>query len=120
MKIKSGDKLYVITRRDLSPGYQAVQSIHAAQTFAVRFPDINGEWYNMSNYLALLSVVDESALKRLYSRAHKSGLKACAFIEPDIGFKITAIAIEPSKRTKELCKSLPLALKYCRTIKRRK
>jgi len=31
------DKLYIVTRQDLSPGQQAVQSCHAALEFAFRF-----------------------------------------------------------------------------------
>jgi len=38
-------------------------------------------------------------------------LKTTAFREPDIGNQITAIAIEPSERTRKLTSKLPLALK---------
>ena len=39
------------------------------------------------------------------------GIKYSAFREPDIGYAITAIAIEPDERTKEYCNKLPTAMK---------
>jgi len=109
--IKMGDKLYLVTRRDIPPGYQAVQSCHAMRQFTADHPDRDGEWFNNSNYLALLSVADEIELMRLLAEAKDLGLRWSAFREPDIGGQITAIAIEPHNKTAKLCKDLPLALK---------
>jgi len=109
--IKQGDKLYLVTRRDIEPGYQAVQSCHAMRQFTADHPDRDGEWFVNSNYLALLSVADEVELMRLIVAAKDHGLRWSAFREEDVGGAITAIAIEPSKQTAELCKALPLALK---------
>lgn len=106
-----GDKLYLVTRRDIAPGYQAVQSCHAMRQFTQDHPDRDAEWFKNSNYLALLSVADEAELMRLIVAAKDHGLRWSAFREPDVGGQITAIAIEPSKVTVELCKNLPLALK---------
>jgi len=108
--MKRGDKLYVITRRDLTPGYQAVQSIHAAQQFALEHPSINREWHEQSNYLSLLSVEDEHALKELGVEAVHRGLAISGFWEPDIVWGLTAIVIEPGKKSERLLKRLPLAL----------
>lgn len=108
--ITDGDKLYLITRRDISPGYQAVQSAHALRQFAHEHPEIDREWFEQSNYLALLSVADERALEELLEKADKAKLKWSAFREPDVGDKITAIAIEPHPRTQVICKNLQLAL----------
>jgi peptidyl-tRNA hydrolase len=109
--IKMGDKLFLITRRDISPGYQAVQSCHALRQFTAEHPEIDSEWFSASNYLALLSVSDEVALMKLITKADEAGLRWSAFREPDVGGKITAIAIEPHPETARLCKNLPLALR---------
>jgi len=109
--IKMGDKLFLVTRRDIKPGYQAVQSCHAMRQFTNDHPDRDAEWFKSSNYLALLSVPTEVELMRLITAADDAGLRWSAFREPDVGGQITAIAIEPSPRTVELCKALPLALK---------
>jgi hypothetical protein len=111
MAIKSGDKLYLITRRDIPPGYQAVQSCHAIRQFTEEHPERDGEWFKSSNYLALLSVESEVDLMRLIVSASDLGLRWSAFREPDVGGRITAIAIEPHQKTADLCRSLPLALK---------
>jgi len=109
--IKMGDKLYLVTRRDIAPGYQAVQSCHAVAQFANEHYDRYNEWTTKSNYMALLSVADEVELMRLVTGAADYGLKWAAFREPDVGGQITAIAIEPHHKTVDLCKGLPLALK---------
>ena len=109
--IKSGDKLYLVTRGDLAPGYQAVQSCHAMRQFTADHYDVDCEWFKKSNYLALLSVTNEIELMRLIVNATDLGLKWSAFREPDVGGAITAIAIEPHPKTQEMCKHLPLAIK---------
>lgn len=109
--IKKGDKLYLVTRRDISPGYQAVQAAHALRQFTADHPERDMEWYSNSNYLALLSASDEEELMRLLVAAKDSNIRRSAFREPDVGGAITAIALEPGPRTAELCRGLPLALK---------
>lgn len=106
--IKEGDKLYLVTRSDLSPGYQAVQSCHAIRQFVNDFPDLDKEWFTTSNYLALLRVENEEALHRLVRKANERGFRCAEFYEPDVGNVLTAIALEPAARV--LCKRLPLAL----------
>lgn len=109
--IKHGDKLYVVTRRDISPGYQGVQSQHAVRQFTADHPERDAEWFAVSQFLAWLSVADEIELMRLLTGAKDRGLKWSAYREPDVGGQITAIAIEPHPKTVELCKGLQLALK---------
>ena len=109
--IQMGDKLYLITRRDIAPGYQAVQSCHAIRQFTAEHPDVDAEWFKESNFLALLSVENEIELMRLLVQASDAKLRWAAFREPDVGGQITAIALEPHPATLELCKELPLALK---------
>lgn len=109
--IKMGDKLYIVTRRDITPGYQGVQSQHAIRQFTADHPERDAEWFRNSNFLAWLSVPNEVELMRLLVLASDAGLRTSSFREPDVGGAITAIAIEPSPKTAELCKGLPRALK---------
>lgn len=109
--IKNREKLYVITRRDLPAGYQAVQAMHAAVDFVMKYHGTGIEWWTVSNYLGFLSVRNEADLKRLASQAVKRGCQVTVFAEPDIGYEITAIAMAPGKVARSLTKRLPLALK---------
>lgn len=101
----------MITRQDLDPGYQAVQSIHAAIQFKFEHPEISQHWFEKSNYLGLLSVANEAELIQLLERAAQNGIQFSVFREPDINDQITAIAIEPGSKSKKLCSHLKLALK---------
>ena len=105
------DKLYVITRRDLAPGYQSVQGMHAAIDFIFHNPEIAADWHNVSNYLGFLSVENEQELVVLAEQAEALGIAFCIFREPDIDDKITAIALAPGHASKKLCSKLPLTLK---------
>jgi hypothetical protein len=100
----------VVTRADLKPGYQAVQSLHALQEFGIQYPEVTKEWYIKSNYLGLLSVKSEQDLLVLAGKASTKGVRISVFKEPDIGNEVTAIALEPSPVSKKLCARLPLAL----------
>ena len=110
------NKLTIVSRRDTTAGYQAVQSGHALIQFQYNFPDIAKKWYEESNYLAYLSVENEEELKNLISKVKNSNLKYSIFREPDIDNQITAIAIEPSDQTRRLTSSLPKMLREYNTI----
>lgn len=101
----------MITRADISPGYQGVQSIHAGIQFIFEHPEFAREWYHNSNYLGFLSVANEQELHRLVEQAASLGLKHSIFKEPDIGDQVTAIALESGPKSKKLCSNLGLALK---------
>lgn len=115
--IKEGDKLYLVTRSDLSPGQRAVQACHALREFVAKHPEIDAEWYRNSNYIALLEVPDEETLLDLMDHAYYNDVRYVWFNEPDLESEFspmgqfTACVFEPNKKAKELCKSLPLALK---------
>lgn len=100
----------VITRKDLSPGYQAVQAAHAAIEFQHEHPEIAKQWNTESKYLVFLSVPNEQSLLKLLIKAQDCNLNYSAFYEPDIGNQLTAIAIEPSEKSMKLCSNIPLAL----------
>jgi hypothetical protein len=100
-----------VTRNDLSPGQQAVQSMHALRQFTAEYPEIDKCWFEQSNYLGLLSVSDEYELHKLIEKAMQNNIRFSIFKEPDIGDRVTAIALEPGQLSKKLCSSLKLALK---------
>jgi len=104
------DKLYIVTRADLHPGYQAAQAVHAARQFQHEHPEVERRWFEKSNTVALLAAPDESALERLMHKARSIGLKVASFREPDLGHQLTSIALEPGEYTGRLCRKLPLTL----------
>lgn len=104
-------KLYIITREDLFPGQQLAQSIHAARQFAADFPEIEKQWFEQSNTIVCLSVKNLFSLWELIDKAQRHNVKVSYFREPDLENQLTAIALEPTKKTSEICRGLPLALK---------
>ena len=109
IQIKNNSKLYVVVREDLDINYQAVQAAHAGIQFQHEHPIIAKEWHNKSKYLIHLSIKDEERLSDLISKAQSKGIKVSVFIEPDIENQITAVAFEPSDKSKRLLSNLPLA-----------
>jgi len=103
-------KLYLVTRADLSPGQQAVQAAHAMRQFKHEHPEIEQTWFETSNTLAFLAIEDEPALERLLERARWRGVAVAGFREPDRHNELTAIAIGP--KGKGLCQGLALALQH--------
>ena len=106
--MKAGDKLFLVTRKDLSAGQQAVQAAHALQEYNVCHSQTCCEWHRTSNTLALLVVRNEAALAHLVERAARRNISFAAFTEPDLGGQLTAVAIGPEG--KNLTRDLPLAL----------
>ncbi len=104
-------KLVIVTRADLSDGYKAVQSAHAAINFTFEHPSRAGPWFTSSNYLVLLEVTNQEELRKLIKKCQFNDLRHTVFREPDIGNEITAVAIEPSMKTKKLVSRLPLLFK---------
>lgn len=107
--VRSGDKLYLVTRNDLPPGQQATQLCHAIRLFSHEHPEVDGRWFEASRFLALLSVPDQPGLIRLYERLRLRGIRCSLVKEPDLDYAATAIAAEPLARRS--CSELPLALK---------
>jgi hypothetical protein len=104
--MESDAKLYVVTRRDLTPEQQAVQSCHAAIEFQAACALVAVEWRSRSNTLAMLTVATERDLEMLIGRAFMRSIAVATFREPDLGDALTAIAIGPAGAA--LCRKLPL------------
>ncbi|MFA6049959.1 MAG: peptidyl-tRNA hydrolase [Candidatus Paceibacterota bacterium] len=103
-------KLYVVSRRDLRPGAQAVQAMHAIREFVHKFPEQDKQWYQQSNHLCFLSVENELELVALMHQANAKGIHWAAFQEPDFEMEYTAVCLEPTYSSKELCFGMPTAL----------
>lgn len=86
-------KMVVITRADMPPGYQLVQSVHAMADFAAAHPQAFLAWQKGTNTLACLAVPDEAALANLWDKLGKYGVPQTAFREPDVEDQLTAICI---------------------------
>ena len=109
--MKLGDKLYLITREDLPWSQQAVQAVHAMREFIREHPEVDRQWYEVSNHLAFLAVRNEQELEQLIEKAKWKGVPVAFFREPDRQNELTAIALGPSGRN--LCRRFPLALQAC-------
>ena len=111
LPVINNHKLITVTRRDLTPGYQSVQSSHAIVNFAIHHPDLFKQWHEQSNYLAQLSVENLSQLSLLCSKLDDKGILYVPFYEPDLDNQLTAICIEPTDAARRITSSLPLMLK---------
>lgn len=104
-------KLYVVTRRDLSPGAQAVQGMHALVEFQYEYRDHAAEWHAESNTLCFLAVPDEKALNELCGLLHQLDIRHSMFREPDMSYALTAVAIEATDQAMETVRPLKTALR---------
>ena len=111
MSIARSQKLYVLTRNDLSPGQQAAQLLHAQREFTEQYPEEDRKWYRESNTIVLLAAKDENHLRRLVEKAGRLNINLAAFYEPDLNNALTAVAFGPCENTASLCRGLPLALR---------
>lgn len=114
MNPESGEcpaKFYIAVRRDLPPGPQLAQSVHAAIQFCQEWPGVAEQWYTESNFLVVVSMKDEDALKELAENARFLGIKYSAVQEPDYKDAWTAVALEPGDTARMMCCYEDLALK---------
>ena len=103
-------KLYVVVRKDICPGYQVAQSCHAAIQYVFDHPEQSKIWHETSDYIVVLNIDDEDKLKELMNEATKRNIKFSFYREPDLDNQYTAVSLEPTKETKSLCRGLKLAL----------
>lgn len=107
-----------MTRKDIHPGSQSSQLVHAVVQFGKEHFEIQNEWFNKSNHIVLLSCENEESLKKLILRANIKDIKSSVFTEPDLNNELTAVAFEPCEDTCKLVSNLPLAFKeYTITFK---
>ena len=99
----------IITREDISPGYQAVQSTHSIADFAFEFPETFAKWKLESNSIICLGVKNEFELKKLYEK-FKELTPSVIFYEPDVD-EMTSLCLYGTPEIRKKLRSLPLLLK---------
>ena len=104
----------IITRQDITPGYQCVQSTHSIADFAYEFPDEFRKWKNDSNSIVCLSATSEEHLLKLYEKYSKL-TPTVKFFEPDID-QYTSICLYGTPEIRKKLSSLPLALKKLQNV----
>jgi len=114
--IAGDERLYIITRSDLTTQYQIPQTIHAAMDFATEFPIEYAEWHKNSNTLVVLSVATEQDLHRLIEKLKAKGFRFTIFREPDIDNAITSICLVPGAGIRKACSGIPLAGKTVKPV----
>lgn len=91
----SNSKLYVILRAGLDAGLKIAQAVHAYKAFAVAYPEVDQDWFAISNNIVILEYDD---LNGLTERLERHGLALARFHEPDRNDELTAICVEPRAR----------------------
>ena len=109
--VANNAKLYIVTRKDLIPGLQMAQAMHAGFQFFIDHSELAHSWHKNSNYVGVLAADNEEHLVQILKKAQERGLRYSAFCEPDLDNQLTAISLEPCKDAKRVCSSLPLALR---------
>ena len=107
-------KLIVITRSDINPGYQVVQSTHSIADFAHTFPEKFKQWKKESNSIICLSTPSEESLLKLHDK-YSLLTDSTLFFEPDIN-EYTSLCLYGSPDVRKKLKHLPLTLKNKQTI----
>lgn len=87
------------------------QSCHVAFAFAREHPDITHHWMDISNYIVIVNIENESKLLALLKKAIELNIVYSIFKEEDLDNQLTAIALAPGDNSRRICSSLPLALK---------
>lgn len=106
----------MVTRADLSAGYQATMATHAGIDFGIVYGDTILDWHEASNSLVVLTVPNEEELFQLMNHVKTvhPGIPLIGFTEPDINDELTAIALMPryvADCPTSWLKELPLCLK---------
>lgn len=99
----------VITRQDINPGYQCVQSLHSSAEFFHEHPDVFKQWKEESNSIICLSAKSEEHLLKLYDKYSKL-TPTSKFFEPDVD-EWTSICLYGTPKIRKSLSHLPLTLK---------
>lgn len=104
-------KMVIVTRDDISPGYQLVQSVHSLANFAIEHFDVFRDWQQGTNTLVCLSVADEPTLEKLYKKLQVYGVPITPFREPDVDNQLTSFCVIGTEFIRAKLKFLTPALK---------
>lgn len=109
MKNFQTNRLIVITRNDLNPGYQIAQTGHGIAQFLLENPELGKLWNNQ--YLISLSVKTKYNLENLLTKLNDIGIPLSYFTEPDLNDELTSICFIETDETKKFTNNLQLTLK---------
>lgn len=98
-----------MVRADLPEGLQASQAVHAAHEYAFEHSTRFADWHDRSNTIVIKVVPDADALDALRARAISAGIPVSAFVDDDLGPRLTSLALGPGSKAGKLCWTLPLA-----------
>ena len=99
--------MVIVTRADISKGYQVVQSTHAIADFAHEFPDLFKQWKSESNSIIVLEVQNEEKLKKLFIELKRMKANTVLFYEPDIS-ATTSLCVYGTPEIRKKLSNLPL------------
>jgi len=103
-------KMVIVTREDISPGYQLVQTAHGIANFAAEHPEAFLEWQRGTNTLVCVSTPDEASLEKLFNKLQPYGVPMTAFREPDIDNQMTSFCILGTELIRSKIRFLPPTL----------
>ena len=107
--------MVVITREDIDPGYQVVQSTHSIADFAHEHPEFFGTWKEESNSIICLSAKNQEHLLQLFEKFSKL-TPTVKFFEPDVD-EWTSICLYGTPEIRKKLSHLSLSLKKLSTKK---
>lgn len=107
----ASQKLFIVTRDDLTPGDQLAQVAHAMAEFAFFWPEKFEIWKGSSDYLVIKAVATEKELHQLVSRLVEADEFSLSVREPDLDTALTAVVAGPSRSVYRLLYGIPLALR---------
>ena len=102
-------KLVIITRQDINPGYQCVQTSHSLADFAFEHPETFKKWKEESNSIICLSAKSEQHLLQLFEK-YSQLTPTVKFFEPDVN-EFTSICLYADSKIRKSLSHLPLTLK---------
>ena len=102
------DKLRIVVDAALEEGAIAAQTGHAVTEFSFAHPEAFRAWHTGSNTIVILAASAEK-LEAIGHQVEDAGEKLARFHEPDLGGKLTAIALGPSRVARKATANLPRA-----------
>ena len=101
-------KLIVVTREDLTPGYQSQQSTHSVAQYAIAYPQNLQEWDGSSGSIICLAIKSEQDLLKLHKKLSLNNIDVVIFNEPDLDNQFTSLCYYANYESRKLVSHLPL------------
>lgn len=102
-------KLRVVVDKELNPGQQLAQAMHAAIEFLMLHQELSSSWHQLSNSVVIMSATGEELVSLLRTCSERQ-VASAYFREPDMEHKLTAICLAPTRESKRITSNLRLAL----------